>query len=369
MAVGGEAASYDRPMVSTGGEHEQTGSTDGVGRGRSKAELSGRWMRRIAVAGVVTATIVVAGGCAHEAAVPTAGPTIYASLGSVDANPSNKVAVVDAATGTTARPITVGTLPAGSALINGGRNLLVAVKAENALVDVDTGTGKTVRRLDVGLEPVAVAVTPGGSSALVADFGSSSVTVVRLSNFSVAASIPVGRQPVSVAITGDGTLALVACYQDGTLVPIALPSYVPGPPVMVGPEPISVLIEANGRQALVAGFQTSSVTPVSLPGLVVQPTVPVGVNPTDMAQVGPHGSVWISGGNSVVPFDPNTRTIGPAIAVGGPAECVAVQSGSFLWIGRQDGRVVQVDTVHRSIRRVVPLGGIPSYVTFGGPTR
>ena len=350
MAPGGRAAPYDHPMV-------RAPRTDASGRASA---------RRVRTLGPVVAVALAAAGlagCSHEAVAPPGHTVVYATLGSVDANPSDKVAVVDDATGATAKPITVGTLPSGLVLEPGAARLLVTVKAENALVEVATATGKVRRTVEVGLEPSAVALTPDGRFALVADFGDATLTVVRLADFTVATRVPVGRQPVAVAVTPDGRLALVACYRDGTLNPVALPSFVPGPPVPVGPEPLAVHVTGDGRTALVAGFQTSTVVPVALPGLLAGAPIPVGVNPTDIAGLPGAPVVWVSGGSAIVPLTVATGQVGPAIAVGGPAECVAMAPGR-AWVCRGDGTLVEVEPTSGKILRRVDVGGIPSHAVI-----
>ena len=222
-------------------------------------------------------------GCTKESVTPAQAPVAYVALGATVPNPGSTVAVINTVTGALGKPIAVGTLPSAVALLPGGKDLLVTVKADDQLVEVSTSTGKVVRRVGVGLEPDAVAVTPDGATALVANFGNGTVTAVRLDTFTITGTVPVGRQPVAVAVTPDGTRALVANYQDGTLTPIALPALTGGPPVAVGPEPTAVFISSNGATALVAGFQTSSITPVSLPTLSVGAPVSVGANPTGIA--------------------------------------------------------------------------------------
>lgn len=322
--------------------------------------------RRTLAAVLVAASAAGLSACSHEAVTPDSARVLYATLGSTDANPSDRVAVVDSRSGQKARPFTVGTLPSGLVLEHGSAHLLVAVKAENALVEVDTATGKVTRRVTVGLEPDAVALTPDGNTALVADFGDATLTVVRLADFGVASRVPVGRQPVAVAVTPDGRLALVACYQDGTLNPVALTSLVPGPPVPVGPEPLAVHVTGDGRTALVAGFQTSTVVPVSLPGLTAGGPVPVGVNPTGIDGLPGAPTVWVSGGSSIVPLTVATGQVGAPFAVGGPAQCIAVTYGA-AWVCRGDGTLVQIDTVTGRVIRRVAAGGIPSAIVLSPP--
>ena len=349
-------ATYDRPMARASHTRDDHG---GAAPGRSVR----RRARLLAFSLVLVVGAAGLTGCSHESLVPSSSQIVYATLGSIDANPSNKVAVVSSASGATAKPFTVGTLPSGLVLEPGAGHLLVTVKAENSLVEVDTSTGKISRHVTVGLEPDAVALTPDGSLALVADFGDATLTVVRISNFSVVTRVPVGRQPVAVAITPNGKLAVVACYLDGTLNPVALPSYVPGPPVPVGPEPLAVEIASNGRTALVAGFQKSIVTPVALPSLRPEVPIAVGFNPTDIDSLPNSPVAWVSGGNTIAPVTLATGVVGPAIGIGGPAECVAAVPGSE-WVCRGDGSLVQIDATTGKIVKRVNVGGIPSHAVI-----
>ena len=231
--------------------------------------------------GLLVATLgaVVLSSCSSETVTPASSPVAYVTLGAGSANPGKVVSPVATTTGAVGRAITVGTLPSALALVPGGRDVVMAIKAQNELVEVSTSTGRVVHRVEVGLEPDAVAVTPDGRFALVANFGDDTVTPVHLDGFAAGPIVAVGRQPAAIAVTPDGSRALVADYLDGALTPIALPALTAGAPVAVGPEPSAVVVSTDGTTALVAGFQTSSVTPVSLPGLVPGAAVAISSNP------------------------------------------------------------------------------------------
>ena len=307
-------------------------------------------------------------GCTKESVTPAQAPVAYVALGATVPNPGSTVAVINTATGALGKPIAVGTLPSAVALLPGGKDLLVTVKADDQLVEVSTSTGKVVRRVGVGLEPDAVAVTPDGATALVANFGDGTVTAVRLDTFSVTATVPVGRQPVAVAVTPDGTRALVANYQDGTLTPIALPALTAGAPVAVGSEPTAVFISSNGATALVAGFQTSSITPVALPGLSVGASVALGANPTGIAAAPGSPIAWVSAGDGITPVVIATRQVGKPIAIGSPAQCIAIAPGGHPWVCNGDGALVEIDPTASAAIRTVNVPGFPSAVVISAQT-
>jgi len=111
-----------------------------VGRrpGRVRAPIA------LALAAMAVASVALA-GCDKESVTPTAsGAVAYAAIGANIPNPGQTVAVVSTSTGTTGRPVTVGTLPSGLALVPGDKDLLVTVKAQDQLVEVATSTGKIV---------------------------------------------------------------------------------------------------------------------------------------------------------------------------------------------------------------------------------
>ena len=301
-------------------------------------------------------------GCTKESVTPAQAPVAYVALGATVPNPGSTVAVINTVTGALGKPIAVGTLPSAVALLPGGKDLLVTVKADDQLVEVSTSTGKVVRRVGVGLEPDAVAVTPDGATALVANFGNGTVTAVRLDTFTITGTVPVGRQPVAVAVTPDGTRALVANYQDGTLTPIALPALTGAPPVAVGPEPTAVFISSNGATALVSGFQTSSITPVALP------PVPVGANPTGIAAAPGSPIAWVSAGDGITPVAIATRQVGKPIAIGSPAQCIAIAPGGHPWVCNGDGALVEIDPTTSAAIRTVNVPGFPSAVVISAQT-
>ena len=305
-------------------------------------------------------------GCATETVTPQSSSAVaYAAVGATAANPGNSVAVVQTATGALGRPVAVGTLPSGLALVPGAQDLLVTVKAQNELAEVATSTGRVVKRIGVGLEPDAVTVTPDGRTALVANFGDDTVTVVHLPDLTSGPTIAVGRQPVAIAVTPDGHQALVVDFQDGTLTPVAIPAYVAGSPVPVGAGPVAVFVTSRIR-ALVADFQTSGLTPVVLPTLTPQPSIPLGANPTDIDGLVGAGVTWVSAGFGLTPVSSVGGVVGKAIPIGVPAQCLAVTRDAKAWVCGGDGTLVEVDLATGRMLRTVVLGGIPAAAVVAG---
>jgi DNA-binding beta-propeller fold protein YncE len=315
---------------------------------------------------LVVAPLAAAGlsGCSSESVTPAnSHVVVYAAIGATTPNPGTTVAAVSSASGALGTPITVGTLPSALALLPGAKDLLVTVRAQDQLVEVDTESGDVTRRVGVGLEPDAVAVTPDGSTALVANFGDDTVTEVHLPELIAGPTIHVGRRPVAIALTPDGHEALVLNYQDGTLTPVTLPSSAVGAPVPVGTGPVAVSVP-SASEALVADFQTNSLTPVSLPSLTPQASIPLGADPTGIG-IAPGSSVaWVSAGFGLTPVSLVGGLVGRTIALGVPAQCIAVTNYGQAWVCSGNGALVDVDLRSDKVTRTVELDGIPAAVAI-----
>ncbi len=341
-------------------------------------DMTRRKSRRRRMACSVGTLLVACTGAAcasGSGAVSPTTATAYVATGANVANPGNQVAVVDLATPRPLTPITVGTLPAAMAVTPDNRDVLVAVKAEDRLVEIDVDSGDVVGSTSVGLEPDAVAVTPDGSLALVANLQDATVTPVRLPSLRAGLPISVGRQPTSIAVSPDGRLALVTNFQDGTVTPIVLPSLAPGAPIAAGQEPVSVYIAGPaqgappGGLALVADFQTNTLTPITLPIRVPGAPIALAANPTGIAGWPNSSTVYVSGGASVTPVQVATRTAGPAIPVGSPAEALALADhGRAAWVCTADGDLVHLDLTTGRVAGTTRIGGQPSAIAIAQPT-
>jgi DNA-binding beta-propeller fold protein YncE len=201
--------------------------------------------------------------------------------------------------------------------------------------------------------------------ALVANFGDNTVTPVSLPSLRVGRPIAVGREPVAIAVSPKGTVALVANYQDGSVSPISLPSLVAGAPIPAGAEPAALYITPDGSSGLVADFQTSQVIPITLATMTPAPAVAVGGNPTGIAGSPSSAFAYVSGGDSITPFNWQTRQAGTPFTTGTTAEALAIApGGTTAWVCGGSGTLVHVNLATGTVLRSVVVGGEPSAVVI-----
>jgi YVTN family beta-propeller protein len=147
-----------------------------------------------------------------------------------------------------------------------------------------------------------------------------------------------------------------------------------GTPVAVGFEPDAVAFAPSGAVALIADLGDDQVTVLDGSTAAVTRTLSVPVPPTDVAvtrhpapgatvATDPAGTAWVSGGGDLVPIDLATMTVGQPIAVGRPAEAVALTDGGrTAWVASTVGTLTKVDLVTGRVEGTTHVGGHPTAV-------
>lgn len=326
---------------------------------------------------IATLSVTAACGSAHSSlsARIASGREALVPAFADPAQPGSLVPRVDLATATVGTPLHT-TVPEAAAVaaVPGTADVVVVGAGNDQLVEVGAASGTVHLRVTVGLRPDAVAVTPNGASALVADGGSGRLTTVDLRSGRVVRTLAVGAVPAAVAVAPAASRAIVVDEGQGTGVLVPLSGAVPGSPVAVGPEPDAVAVAPDGITALVADLGGDELTPVDLATATVQAPVAVGVPPTGIATTAhpapgtsrttdPAGTAWVTGGDSLVPVDLATMTAGTALAVGHPAEAVALTAnGTLAWVAGTDGTLTELDLATGRVLHTVHVGGRPSAV-------
>jgi len=332
---------------------------------------------------VVPVTLSVLSACGTTGASLSArrstATAAYVCVFASPSQPGTSLARIDLSTDRVETPLrTTVSEPSAVVSVPLSNNLLVVGTGDDQLVEIDPRTAKIAHRIVVGLQPDAVAVTPGGTRALVADSGSGRLTVVDLRTGAITGSVPVGSVPAAVAVGGLGSrVAVVADEGQDAAVVVSLGTLRVGPPITVGAEPDAVAVTPAGI-ALVANLGSDSVTPIDLATGVAGPPIPVAVPPTGLAVSplaapgsdradDPAGTAWVTGGGALVPINLTTMTVGSPVAIGHPAEAVALTAGGHrAVIADQDARVTIVDLPEGRIVATTFVGGRPSAILVSG---
>ena len=245
----------------------------------------------ISVVDVATDTVVkgltvgngatTVGNNLNAVAVNIGGTRAYAScLG------DSVVTVIDTSTNTVVGNIPVDAGPRGDALDPAGARLYVVNVLANTLNVIDTATNSMIARVAV-TGPSGVVVDPTGASVYVASFNQSTVTVIDTATNTVRTSFPVGATPEGVAIDPSGTHLYVANF-GGSSVSVVNPSTgVTTATIPVGGA-WNVALNPSGTRLYVTTGGPAPISVIDTATNVVIATIPtagstygVNVNPSD----------------------------------------------------------------------------------------
>lgn len=163
-----------------------------------------------------------AGSIAAEITVGTSPGRVLLSADGEHAFVSNwtagSVSVVDLRTRRAIRTLNVGHHPEGLVELPGARALLVVVNGQDEIAEVDLDTGEVRRRIAVaprpglppGSSPTAAALHPDGERLFVCLAGDDALATVSLREGRVVGLTPVGWYPVDIALAPDGRTVYVA---------------------------------------------------------------------------------------------------------------------------------------------------------------
>lgn len=271
--------------------------------GRTLAILGNNAVLLLDVArAAITRTVPISGGCSYLGIrFSPDGKTLFASTirdGLVAAGvepPAPPHTIAFAATGRSK-----GELPAGIALLGGGRRAAVCLNRTNELALVDLDDGSVTARIPVGVAPVAVVASPDGAVAYVANWGgripqagdptadtagtqmvvsrdtgaaaSGSVSVVDLGAGKVVREVSVGLHPCALALAARGTRLFVANAASDTISVIDTKTYQtlesisvkPAAHLPFGSAPTAICLSKDGRTLYVALGTNNAVAVVSL---------------------------------------------------------------------------------------------------------
>lgn len=107
--------------------------------------------------------------------------------------------------------------PAGIGASRDGRRLYVAENLSNKVAVIDLASGKVVTKIEVGEYPYDCVVSPDGRLVYVSNWGSQSVSLIDTAINQVIGSIRVGDHPNDLELTRDGKILYVANANSNTV--------------------------------------------------------------------------------------------------------------------------------------------------------
>lgn len=204
---------------------------------------------------------------------------------------TNRVLVIDVASGKLVKEIGTGRYPHGQRLSPDGSQLFVADVEEGAVSVIDTATLTETARIPVGKAPVQVGFTPDGTRVYVSLRDENKVAVIDRIAQKVVATVDVGRNPIQVFVTPDGRFVYVADQgsddnPDNRVSIIDATSNAVVKTLTVGKGAHGVTVSPDGKFVFVTNTKDNSLSVIDSANQTVVDTVPVGEGPNGIAIVG-----------------------------------------------------------------------------------
>ncbi|HZN80899.1 MAG TPA: beta-propeller fold lactonase family protein [Mycobacterium sp.] len=288
--------------------------------------------REITVHASVVTTNIPVGKFPHDPSVrPVTGSHVYI------ANDDGTISVIDTATNTVVKSITINQGRLGDVAVSPGGTYAYVTggSGSNTLSVIDTATNTVTGTMQFGSIPDEIGFSPDGSFAYIFNEGPTNVAVVDTETRTVVATIDIAATtgPTDLAVRPDGKRVYVANNFERTL-------------SVIDTDPLHI------------GYRT------------VIKTIPLD-RPNGVAVSRDGTRVYVSHefsgqqlGNTVSVIDSATNTVIDTITVGAKPSAMAVSpDGSRLYVTNSgDDTVSVVDTATNSVVATIPVGAVPNGV-------
>ena len=231
---------------------------------------------------------------------------------------SGSVSIINTSSNTVTGTIGVGTNPYGIATSPDGTKVYVTNNGSNTVSVINTATNTVTATVAVGANPYGVVVSPDASRAYVVNGTSNTVSVINTATNTVIATVAVGTHPRRINITPDGTRLYVSNNVSNTVSVINTADNTVVATVAVGISPLSIAVSLDGSKVYVASSSTASVGVINTATNTVVSTIGVGNTPFGVS-LSPDGTklfVVNSGSNTVSIISTATNTVTATVPVG-----------------------------------------------------
>ena len=191
-------------------------------------------------------------------AVDPSGATtkVYAAIYGKDL-----VSVIDGATDTITKNISVGSSPRAIAVFASGlrKRVYVANRYSDNVSVIDGASDSVVATVQTGAGPKVIAVDPNRGFAYVTSPASDTVTVIDDRDVATA-TIAVGDNPLGIAVDPAGRRVFVANYLSNSVSVIDADTLSVVASVATGIQPTAIVVDRSSRKAYVSCYGSSNVT-------------------------------------------------------------------------------------------------------------
>ena len=249
----------------------------------------------------------------------------------------------------------------------------------NTVSVINTATNTALKPITVGLGVNAIAVTPDGKTVYVSSgariisgtvcgsggpqTGAYTVTPISTATNKPGKPINAGRSPGAIAITPDGKTAYVLSQRG--VVPISTATNKPGKPINAGKDLDGIAITPDGRTAYVVSTSSATVTPIRTATNTALKAIKIGTPPTgyefpDQIAITPDSrTAYVSTPAGVVSIRTVTNTALKLIKVAnGPGAIAITPDGKTAYVSTTAG-VVPIRTATNTAFKLIKIGTGP----------
>jgi PQQ-dependent catabolism-associated beta-propeller protein len=274
------------------------------------------------------------------------------------------VSVIDTLKNAVIATIPVGKRPRGIGLAPDGREVYVAVSAENAIVVFDPISLEILRRFNSGDDPETFDVHPNGNIYI------SNEEDAKASVFTpegkLLAEIPVGLEPEGVAIAPDGSKVVVTSESTNMLHVITIPEHHLIGNILVGARPRAATFSADSKTVFSSSEVNGEIKRINMDTFETTGSIELGdprAKPKDLRLSKDGKKLYVAGGraNRVYVIDAQAMTITGSIPVGKRVWGLAMNSNAskLYTTDGVSGTVSVIDTATDTVIATIAVGSFP----------
>ena len=262
------------------------------------------------------------------------------------ANSTGVLRIIDTATTTVLRSITVGAYPAAVVVSPNGSRVYVANVSDGTVSVINTTTNRVIRTITVGTTPRNFAMNASGSRLYVANTGSSTISVINTANNSVTSTIGVDGLN-SVAVSPDGTRLYVTNgrFHGGSLYVVTAATGAITDTISVGAMPAGLAVTPDGGRIYVTYQDGNNLTVVNAVTKSVTTNITIGWNASRVAVSADGTRVYAPNADdwNMSVIDTSDDTVIETVATGPDATNLAVSpDGQRIYVGNPQTNSVLV---------------------------
>ncbi len=310
--------------------------------------------------GDIASFMAINNGANAIKATITAMPVSPAGFAYIPNAGSNDVSVVNMATNTVVKTITVGKMPWAVAINRDGSKVYVTNRDDGTISVISTATNTVTNTITVADNPMSLVIRNDGVRMYVANQGSGTISIINLALEKVIDTIIV-TDPECLCMNADGTVLYIGVR--GGVKAYSTTLNTPISDIITGQSPYAMVTSADGSRLYAINPNTKTISVIDASRSNFLNDIPLSDKPAGLA-IAPDGSrLYITAGGStdVQVINTATGTVMQGIPVGTGAAGIAITArGVYLYVAMQNSGIAkQVNTATGAVTGSVTVGTGP----------